>query len=90
MLFVGRLTSFTHYFIIATSESSTQTKALAESLIEEVPQFCWGKEGFPDSSWVLLDYGDFVVHIFSPTARDFYKLERIWADAPFMKIEEKR
>ncbi len=89
MLKLSRLTTFTNYFIICTSATVTQNRALAEEITRSLPKKrCLGREGFPDSPWVLMDYGDIIIHIFLPEARQFYKLERTWADAPAVKIKE--
>jgi len=83
ILKLSRVTSFTNYFIICNAESLPQMKAIAEEVAFRLPRKNHlGKEGFPASSWVLLDYGDFILHIFLPETRKFYGLERIWADAP--------
>jgi len=83
VLRLSRLVSFTNYFVICSAESLPQVRAIAEEVVERLPKKdCLGKEGYPESSWVLLDYGDFMLHIFLPEKRQFYGLERIWADAP--------
>jgi len=83
VLRLSRVADFTNYFIICTAESMPQVKAIAEEVAFRLPRKgCLGREGFPASSWVLLDYGDFILHIFLPETRKFYALERIWADAP--------
>ena len=83
ILKLSRVATFTNYFIICSAESLTQVKAIAEEVALRLPRkHHLGKEGFPASSWVLLDYGDFILHIFLPETRKFYGLERIWADAP--------
>ncbi len=87
MLKLSRLSTFTNYFIICTAETTTQTKALAEEIFHLLPsKKCLGKAGFPNSSWVLMDYGDIIIHIFLPETRHFYALERTWADAPRVDI----
>jgi ribosome-associated protein len=73
------------YFIIASGSSDTHVRALTEHVIEHLEHA--GRkphhvEGKTVGRWVLLDYVDFVVHIFHPTQREFYQLERLWADAP--------
>ncbi len=80
------------YFIICNGTSRTQTEAIADSVQEEVrkaigatPRF---KEGFINSEWILLDYFDIVVHIFQKEAREFYQLEKLWADADVKIIED--
>ncbi|MBU2495781.1 MAG: ribosome silencing factor [Candidatus Omnitrophica bacterium] len=83
VLKLSRVATFTNYFIICSAESLPQVKAIAEEVALRLPRkHHLGKEGFPASSWVMLDYGDFILHIFLPETRKFYGLERIWADAP--------
>ncbi|HOW32414.1 MAG TPA: ribosome silencing factor [Bacteroidales bacterium] len=77
--------SITDYFIICHGTSRTQVEAIADSVEAEVKkstgQSPWHREGFENCEWVLLDYYDVVVHIFQPETRNFYQLERLWADA---------
>ena len=83
VLKLSRVATFTNYFIICSAESLPQVKAIAEEVALRLPRKNHlGKEGFPASSWVLLDYGDFILHVFLPETRKFYGLERVWADAP--------
>ena len=85
VLDVRGLCEATDYFVIASGTSDTHVRALAERVIEEM-----GKaghrphhvEGLSSGRWVLLDFVDLVVHVFHPTLRQFYQLERLWADAP--------
>ena len=88
VLQLSRMAVFTNHFIICTGESLPQVKAIAEEVFNKLPGRCPGKEGFPANSWVLLDYGGFILHIFLPQAREFYGLERIWADAPAQEISD--
>lgn len=79
------LTSATDYFVIASGESDVQVKAIAERIEERLRERGvrpWHVEGLQNSNWVLLDYVDFVVHVFHREARGYYALERLWADAP--------
>ena len=72
------------YFIIVTGNSTTQTKAISDHLVEKLPELGINiirKEGLPEGSWVLIDCGDLVIHIMTPETRDFYSLERLWGDA---------
>jgi ribosome-associated protein len=73
------------YFVICTAASERQTAAilkdLSEKLLEEFRRKPLHSEGKADSGWVLLDYGDVIVHVFSPTQRSFYNLEQLWAQA---------
>jgi len=79
------ISSATDFFVIATGTSDVQVKAIAEHVIDELkkedarPLHVEGLEG---GRWVLLDYIDFVVHVFHPQAREFYQLEVLWGDAP--------
>jgi ribosome-associated protein len=85
VLDLRELTSFTDFFIIMHGNSSRQNVAIYESIEEELAKEKikpFGVEGLETAEWILLDYGDFVVHIFSRRARDFYSLEKLWADAP--------
>jgi len=81
----------TKYFVICTANSVIQANTLADyiryqtrSVLKERP---WKEEGFENSEWILMDYVDIVVHIFLPEAREFYKLEQLWADAETKSIE---
>lgn len=78
------ITTLADYFVIATGSSNTQINALCgaveKNLEEEGGVKVLRREGYRDGTWVLLDYGDIVVHVFSPEAREFYSLERLWKD----------
>ena len=79
------LTSATDYFVIASGESDVQVKAIAariEERLEKDEVRPWHVEGLRNARWILLDYVDFVVHVFHKAARRYYELERLWADAP--------
>ncbi len=82
LLDVDKLTSLGRYFLICTSESDRQTKALrdtvAESLKKEGMQ-PYLREGEPGDGWLILDYGSVIVHIFSPSQRMYYRLEDFWS-----------
>ncbi|AFV03609.1 Iojap protein [Dehalobacter sp. UNSWDHB] len=72
------------YFMIATGNSTTQTKAITEYLAEKLPEIGLSVlriEGLPEAQWVLIDCGDLVIHIMTPDTREFYSLERLWGDA---------
>ncbi|MEX2467666.1 MAG: ribosome silencing factor [Gemmatimonadota bacterium] len=79
------ISSATDYFVIATGNSDVQVKAIADHVVDELkkdgvrPQHV---EGMSGGRWVLIDYIDFVVHVFHPQARSFYQLENLWGDAP--------
>lgn len=80
ILDVRKLTWITDYLIIASGETKIQTRAIAEAVIEKFEKPPFSIEGF-ETSWILLDYGDFVLHIFLPEVREFYNLEKLWLDA---------
>jgi ribosome-associated protein len=84
------ISSFTDYFIICSGRSDRQVQGIADSVGTEmkkagIPPL--GIEGFTEGKWVLLDYGDVVVHVFYAPIREFYDLERLWADAPRIELE---
>jgi len=87
---VSDLTVLTEYFVIATATSSTHVRALAdevEAKLEEAgvrPHHIEGKT----TGWIALDYESVIVHVFSRTERDFYGLDKLWADAPTVNLEE--
>jgi ribosome-associated protein len=79
------LSTATDFFLLASGRSDTQVTAIAEHLVQEMAQEgvrAGSVEGLRGGRWVLVDYFDFVVHVFHPDARDFYQLERLWGDAP--------
>ncbi len=85
LLEIGRMTVIADYFVICTGTSERQISAITKAIVEDLGQEgVWPhhQEGTADTGWVLLDYGDVIVHIFGPTERDYYRLDRIWADAP--------
>jgi len=84
--------AFCDCFIICDAESTTKTSAIANSIIETVRNDLdfkpFHKEGFENSQWILLDFGNVVVHIFLKEIRGHYNLEDLWADAPAELIIE--
>jgi ribosome-associated protein len=85
VLDLRELTSFTDYFVIMHGNSSRQNVAIYENIEEELRKKNirpFGVEGLERAEWILLDYGNFVIHIFSKQARDYYSLEKLWGDAP--------
>ena len=80
------------YFILATADNVLQFNAVIDAVEEALRVDCGlkpiGREGEGSASWVLLDYGDIVVHIFSPETRDFYRLETLYNDAELIRVEE--
>lgn len=82
---VKNISDVTDYFVLCSGDSDTQVKAIADAimdgLIDEGAKV-WRREGMQNLQWVLLDYVDVVVHVFLPRVREYYNLERLWADAP--------
>jgi ribosome-associated protein len=80
---IGKISSLADFFIICSGTSSTHIKALSDELdfkMKELGLSYLHKEGYETARWVLMDYGDIVVHIFHEEERSFYKLERLWSD----------
>lgn len=86
------LTDATDFFVIASGSSDTQVRAISDNVAEAVERANggtpWHVEGFSAGRWVLLDYVDFVVHVFHQEARDYYQLERLWGDAANIEWNE--
>jgi ribosome-associated protein len=84
------VTSFTDYFVICTGANQRQIQAIADEvglrLKHEEGQLPISLEGYDQAEWVLADYGDFLVHIFSEKARAYYDLERLWRSARQLEI----
>ena len=90
VLDVQTVSTIADYFVICSGNSSTQLRSIAnavEESLETEGARVLHREGMPESGWLLLDYGDVVVHVFLPDTRDFYALERLWGDAPELPIE---
>jgi ribosome-associated protein len=89
LLDLRKASAFTDFFIICTGNTSRQVQAIAEA-VETAMSKTGAKpalvEGMNRADWVLIDYFDFVVHIFTPATREFYGLERLWADAERVEV----
>lgn len=91
LLDLANVASFTGYFLFCTGQSSRQVKAICDSVEEQLKGQGWLPahiEGYEHAEWVLLDYVDFVVHVFSPQARTYYDLERLWRRATRLPVPE--
>jgi ribosome-associated protein len=78
------IASFTDYFLLASGANARQVQAIADEIVERLKRRgtpAARVEGYNGAEWILIDYGDFVVHIFEQKARRFYDLERLWRDA---------
>jgi ribosome-associated protein len=84
------LSNSTDYFLLVNGTSDTHVRAIADHIIDELRKEGMKAdhiEGLRTGRWVLIDFIDFVIHVFHPSARDFYQLERLWGDAPAIPIE---
>jgi ribosome-associated protein len=87
---VAELLVVTDYFVIATGRTNIQVRAIADEVEEQLRSRGGikpiGVEGADEAKWLLLDYGDLVVHVFQPQEREFYRLEKLWSDAPRLAL----
>ena len=91
ILQVGAFTSVADYFVICTGRSDVQVQSICRAVEESLAQVGvrpLAVEGFTHGQWVLMDFGDVVVHIFYETVREFYNLERLWSQAPQCPLPE--
>ena len=91
LLKIDKVSSLADYFLICTGTSNTHVRTLcdyAEYTLEQLGEPMLGREGHRGNSWELLDYGTIVVHVFTEEAREFYSLERLWADAENVDISD--
>ena len=90
LLSLKGVSDMTDFFLIASGTSDTHVRALGNAVMEdlkkETGQMANHSEGLAQGRWVLLDYVDFVVHVFHPTLRNFYQIERLWADAQVVPV----
>jgi len=85
------VTSYTDYFFICSGRSDRQVQAIAQRIVEVLEEEGvqpLGLEGTSEGKWVLMDYGDVVIHVFLEPVRRFYDLEGLWIDAPRIDVEE--
>jgi len=91
MLSLKGVSDMTDFFVIASGTSDTHVRSMAEHVMEELKKEgspVHHAEGVTQGRWALLDYVDFVVHLFHPTLRQFYQLERLWSDAEAVAVEQ--
>jgi ribosome-associated protein len=92
VLAVGEVLAITDSFVIVSATNTRQVRTIADEVERQVHEAGGPKplrvEGLDDLHWVLLDYGDFVVHVFLQETRDYYELERLWSDVPRIEWEE--
>lgn len=89
---VSNLLDVTDYFVIISAQNDRQVEAISDEVEEKLREKAgikpYGREGLEDCRWVLLDFGEMVVHIFQEETRDYYRLETIWNDAPLVDVSE--
>ena len=89
---VRKLTTLTDFFVVCTSDSQPQSRAICNHLEDELLKIGikpWHKEGYEKLDWVLVDFVNIVAQIFSKESREYYDFERLWADAKITKIKDK-
>ena len=85
------ISSLGDYFVVASASNTTQVKAIADEVEDEMTKLGLGPnrvEGRQSAQWILMDYYDVMVHVFLDEARSFYNLERLWSDAPQLDISD--
>ena len=91
ILDLREISTFTDFFVICSGANARQIQAICDEVELELKregELPLGIEGYDKAEWILADYGDFIVHIFSPAAREFYGLERLWRQARELKLPE--
>ena len=83
---VRGLSSLTDFFMVCHGNSEAQVKAIVDNIRKGTENKPRHLEGYENQNWILLDYFDIVVHVFKKDERDYYDLERLWADAPIKEI----
>ncbi len=91
LLDIRGICSFADYFVICSGESSRQINAIYDEIVHSLKEediIPRHREGTVDSGWLLLDYGDVIIHIFAPTEREYYQLDQLWSQAnPVVRIQ---
>ena len=91
ILDISKISTIADYFIIASGSNRIQVQAMSDNVEEKLGRAGYEPksiEGFQSADWVLMDYIDVIVHVFSRESRDFYDLERIWRDGKVVKLED--
>lgn len=89
LLDMREVSSITDYFLICSAGSNRQVQAIADAIDEQLGKrgvASLSVEGYREGRWILMDYGDVIVHVFSEEKREFYDLERLWANAPKIDV----
>lgn len=90
LLCVNKQTVLADYFVIAHGTSNTQVKALSDEVVYQMGLMgveCLRNEGYDSATWILLDFGSIIVHVFQKDAREYFKLEKLWGDADKLELE---
>ena len=88
---VREITTLTDFFVVCTSESEPQTRAITDHINQKMKEEgvrSWHIEGYEHLDWVLIDFVNIVVHIFSKETREYYEFERLWADGTITKVQD--
>jgi ribosome-associated protein len=83
------ITAFADYFVICTGANARNVQAIADEVgarLKQTGELPFSLEGYSQAEWILADYGNFLVHIFSPKSREYYDLERLWRNAKTVEI----
>lgn len=89
ILNIGEVSTLTDYFVVCSGNSSVQVQAIADEIEDKMTEMGYEprhKEGYASARWVLLDYGDVIAHVFYNEDREFYSLERLWADVQAINV----
>ncbi len=90
ILDLRKLSGIADCFVVCSADADKQVKAIADEIDQKLHENgirCYHKEGYETLNWVILDYFDVIVHIFKADARSYYNLEKLWGDAPVIKIK---
>ena len=91
LFYVGKMSSFTDYFLIAGGNSTRQVQSIERHLERKMKENgfkSYGTEGELEGQWILMDYGDLIIHLFYQPVREFYDLEGLWMEAPRIEIKD--
>ncbi|NLA27596.1 MAG: ribosome silencing factor [Firmicutes bacterium] len=89
LLEVGKISIVADYFLIASGATRIQVQTICDHLLEKIKEqgrSLLRMEGYREGWWIVLDYGELVIHLFQPEAREFYRLERLWSRAPLITV----
>jgi ribosome-associated protein len=90
ILDLRKLSSIADSFVVCSADADRQVKAIADEVEDQLSKNgirCFHKEGYETLNWVILDYFDVIVHVFKADARSYYNLEKLWGDAPVIRIK---